>query len=114
MIGADRVPPAWLRSKLDAGRAVAESGVPWTTLRAAQFHSLTLTMVEKMAKLLVVPVPGGLRLPPVDTADVATRLVGLSPPAWCQTWPTPPCTWRRTCGTDTKEPRRTSATGLLG
>ncbi|HVK25816.1 MAG TPA: NAD(P)H-binding protein [Actinokineospora sp.] len=78
VIGADRVPLAWLKSKLDAERAVAESGVPWTTLRAAQFHSLTLTMVEKMAKLPVVPVPGGLRLQPVDAADVAARLVELA------------------------------------
>jgi uncharacterized protein YbjT (DUF2867 family) len=34
VIGADRVPLAWLRSKLDAERAVADSGIPWTTLRA--------------------------------------------------------------------------------
>ncbi|CRK57244.1 hypothetical protein [Alloactinosynnema sp. L-07] len=78
VIGADRVPLAWLKSKLDAERAIAESGVPWTTLRAAQFHGLTLAMVAKMAKLPVVPVPGGLRLQPVDAADVAARLVELT------------------------------------
>ncbi|MFJ5835522.1 SDR family oxidoreductase [Streptomyces shenzhenensis] len=42
VIGADRVPPAWLRSKRDAERAIAESGIPWTTLRATQFHDLAL------------------------------------------------------------------------
>jgi uncharacterized protein YbjT (DUF2867 family) len=78
VIGADRVPLAWLRSKLDAERAVADSGLPWTTLRAAQFHDLTLDMVQKMAKLPVVPVPGGLRLQPVDSRDVAARLVELT------------------------------------
>jgi len=78
VIGADRVPLSWLRSKLDAERAIAESGLPWTTLRAAQFHELVLTMLEKMAKLPVVPVPGGLRLQPVDSRDVAARLAELT------------------------------------
>ncbi|THA26289.1 SDR family oxidoreductase [Streptomyces sp. RKND-216] len=78
VIGADRVPLAWLRSKLAAERAVADSGVPWTTLRAAQFHDLALAMVEKMAKLPVVPSPGGLRLQPVDAREVAERLVELT------------------------------------
>ncbi|SCF21299.1 Uncharacterized conserved protein YbjT, contains NAD(P)-binding and DUF2867 domains [Micromonospora viridifaciens] len=78
VIGADRVPLAWLRSKLDAERAVAESGLPWTALRAAQFHDLVLTVVEKLAKLPVVPAPGGLRFQPVDARDVAARLVELT------------------------------------
>lgn len=53
VIGADRSPLAWMRTKLEAERAVADSGIPWTTLRAAQFHDVVLTMVEKMAKLPV-------------------------------------------------------------
>ncbi|MBK3566118.1 SDR family oxidoreductase [Streptomyces sp. MBT62] len=78
VIGADRVPLAWLRTKLDAERAVADSGIPWTTLRAAQFHDLALTMVEKMTRLPVLPVPGGLRLQPVDVREVAARLAELT------------------------------------
>jgi uncharacterized protein YbjT (DUF2867 family) len=78
VIGADRVPLAWPRSKLDAERAVADSGIPWTTLRAAQFHDLALMVVEKMAKLPVLPVPGGLRLQPVDSREVAARLADLT------------------------------------
>ncbi|MCC8247510.1 SDR family oxidoreductase [Saccharothrix luteola] len=77
-IGADRVPLAWFREKLGAERAVADSGLPWTTLRAAQFHDLVLTVVAKMAKLPVVPIPGGLRFEPVDARDVAERLVELT------------------------------------
>ncbi|MFD9962543.1 SDR family oxidoreductase [Amycolatopsis sp. NPDC058986] len=78
VIGADRVPLAWMRSKLAAERAVSESGVPWTTVRAAQFHDLALKMVAGMAKLPVVPKPGGLRLQPVEARDVAERLVELA------------------------------------
>ncbi|CAM5491985.1 putative NAD(P)H azoreductase [Streptomyces afghaniensis 772] [Streptomyces afghaniensis] len=78
VVGADRVPLAWMRTKLESERAVADSGIPWTILRAAQFHDLALTMVEKMAKLPVLPVPGGLRLQPVDSREVAARLAELT------------------------------------
>ena len=78
VIGAERVPLGYFRNKLGAERAVADSGLPWTTLRAAQFHDLVLTVVEKMAKLPVVPIPGGLRFQPVDSGEVAARLVELT------------------------------------
>lgn len=78
VIGADRVPLGWLRMKLAAERVIAESGLPWTTLRAAQFHDLVYKTVRAMAKLPVVPVPGGLRFQPVDAGDVAARLVELA------------------------------------
>ncbi|MER8186683.1 SDR family oxidoreductase [Kitasatospora sp. NPDC094015] len=78
VIGADKVPLGWFRAKRDAERAVAGSGLPWTTLRAAQFHDLALTVVEKMAKLPMIPVPGSLRFQPVDAREVADRLVELA------------------------------------
>lgn len=78
VIGADAVPLGWFRSKLAAEQAVSDSGIPWTTLRAAQFHDLLLTVVGKLAKLPVVPVPGGLRFQPVDVREVAERLVELA------------------------------------
>jgi len=78
VIGVGRIPLAWLRMKEAAEQAVAESGVPWTTLRAAQFHDLVLKTVQAMAKSPIVPIPGGLRFQPVDTRDVAERLVELT------------------------------------
>ncbi|MCZ4123059.1 SDR family oxidoreductase [Streptomyces sp. H39-S7] len=78
VIGTDKMPLGYFRAKLGAERAVAESGIPWTTLRAAQFHDLVLTVVEKMGKLPVIPVPGGLRFQPVDAREVAARLVELT------------------------------------
>ncbi|WP_328562386.1 NAD(P)-binding oxidoreductase [Streptomyces coelicoflavus] len=78
VVGADRVPLAWLRTKLESERAVADSGIGWTVLRAAQFHELTLTMIEKMTRLPVLPVPGGLRLQPVAAREVAVRLAELT------------------------------------
>ncbi|MFI1970190.1 NmrA family transcriptional regulator [Streptomyces cinnamoneus] len=78
VIGADTVPLGYFAAKLGAERAVAESGLPWTTLRAAQFHDLVLKVVRTMAKLPVIPAPGGVRMQPVDAREVAARLVELT------------------------------------
>lgn len=87
VVGADRVPLAgavdramfgYFGSKLAAERTIAESGVPWTTLRATQFHDLTLTTARQMARMPVVPVPSGFRFQPIDTDEVAARLVELA------------------------------------
>jgi len=87
VIGADRIPVVsatdramfgYFASKLAAERVVADSGLPWTTLRAAQFHDLSLMVARQMAKLPVIPVPAGVRFQPVDTGEVAARLVELA------------------------------------
>jgi uncharacterized protein YbjT (DUF2867 family) len=87
VVGADRVPLvsrldramfSYFGSKLAAERVVADSGLPWTTLRAAQFHDLILMVAQQMAKLPVIPVPAGFRFQPVDTGEVAARLVELA------------------------------------
>ncbi|MBM9506459.1 SDR family oxidoreductase [Actinacidiphila acididurans] len=78
VIAADKVPLGYFRAKHGAEQAVAGSGLPWTTLRAAQFHDLVFNVVSKMTKMPVVPVPGGLRFQPVDAREVADRLVDLT------------------------------------
>jgi uncharacterized protein YbjT (DUF2867 family) len=52
--------------------------VPWTTLRATQFHDLVLLMAQQMAKMPVMPVPAGWRMQPVDAGEVADCLVQLA------------------------------------
>lgn len=76
--GIDRTMFGYFGSKLAAERIVADSGLPWTTLRAAQFHDLLLTVAQQMAKLPVMPVPAGFRFQPVDASEVAGRLVELT------------------------------------
>ncbi len=87
VVGADRIPMmsrvdramfGYFGSKLAAERVIEKSGVPWTTLRAAQFHDLILMVAKQVAKLPVMPVPAGLRFQPVDTGEVAARLVELT------------------------------------
>src|SRR5262245_55547486 len=92
VVGADRIPLAggldralfgYFGAKRAAERAVADSGLPWTTLRATQFHEGILTMAQQMARLPVVMVPAGFRFQPVDAGEVAARLaeLALGPPA---------------------------------
>jgi len=65
-------------SKLAAERVIAESGIPWTNLRATQFFDLSLLTAHAMAKLPVIPVPAGFNFQPIDAEEVATRLVELA------------------------------------
>ena len=87
VVGADAVPQAgrldramfgYFGAKFAAERVVADSGIPWTTLRATQFHDLMLTAVAGMSKLPVVPVPSGFRFQPIDAGEVADRLTELA------------------------------------
>jgi uncharacterized protein YbjT (DUF2867 family) len=78
VIGADRMPIGYFRAKAAAESAIADSGVPFTILRAAQFHTFVLRTIGAMARMPLVPAPGGLRFEPVDTAEVAQRLCELA------------------------------------
>jgi uncharacterized protein YbjT (DUF2867 family) len=87
VVGVDRVPVVsgldramfgYFAAKLAAERVVAESGLPWTTLRATQFHDLLLKTAQGMARMPVVPAPSGFRFQPVDAGEVAERLVELA------------------------------------
>ena len=87
VVGADRIPVAsrvdramfgYFASKLAAERIVADSGLPFTILRATQFHDLILTVAQMLAKLPVAPVPAGFRVQPVEADEAAARLVELA------------------------------------
>ncbi len=80
VVGVDRIPVesfvdramfGYFASKLAAERVVAASGLPWTTLRAAQFYYGILMAARAMAKLPVVPLPAGFRFQPVDEGELA-------------------------------------------
>jgi uncharacterized protein YbjT (DUF2867 family) len=76
--GVDRAMFGYFASKLAAEQVIADSGLPWTTLRATQFHDLTLLTIRQLTKLPVVPVPAGWRVQPVNSGEVADRLVELA------------------------------------
>jgi uncharacterized protein YbjT (DUF2867 family) len=77
IVNIDQVPLAYYRGKLASEKLIEESGLPFTILRAAQFHDLVRSLFAGAAKLPVMPLPAG-RFQPVDVRDVADRLVELA------------------------------------
>lgn len=87
VVGADRVPVlsgidramfGYFASKRASEVIVADSGIPWTTLRATQFQDSMLLVARQMSKLPVIPVFAGVRFQPIDAGEVADRLVELA------------------------------------
>ncbi|MDQ0402644.1 SDR family oxidoreductase [Streptomyces sp. NPDC000349] len=78
IVGVDRVPFGYYRSKLAVERTVEESGLGWTVLRATQFHDLVVQVLQALAKAPVLPLPAGIRDQPVEVAEVADRLAALA------------------------------------
>ncbi|MEV6205747.1 NAD(P)H-binding protein [Kitasatospora sp. NPDC051914] len=78
IVGVDRVPLAYYRTKLAVERLVEESGIGWTVLRTTQFHDLVLQLLQNSAKLPVMLLPAGVADQPVEVAEVADRLAALA------------------------------------
>jgi uncharacterized protein YbjT (DUF2867 family) len=74
IVGIDRNPIGYYRAKLTAEQRVARSGVPYSIVRASQFHSLVATMLDKARRGPVCVVPAGWEIEPVATVDVARHL----------------------------------------
>ena len=82
-MGIDRIPFGYYKSKLDVERQAESSGLPWTILRATQFHELLLRVLAAAARLPVMVLPAATSFQPVAAAEVAARLAELAtgPPA---------------------------------
>lgn len=79
IVGVDRNPLAYYRAKLDAEGVVERSAVPWTILRATQFHGFVFGMLRVLDRVpFFLPVPKGFIFQPVDAGEVANRLVELA------------------------------------
>jgi uncharacterized protein YbjT (DUF2867 family) len=75
IVGIDRIPYEYYQCKLEAERLIAESGVPFSILRATQFHSFVAFLLNEAAKYpLIMPIPSGFFVQSVAVEDVAARL----------------------------------------
>jgi uncharacterized protein YbjT (DUF2867 family) len=84
IVGVDRNPYyPYYRMKLEVERIIEQSAVPYTILRATQFHEFVLRMIQFLDRLPVMIMPKGFLLQPIDIGEVADRLVeiALSEPA---------------------------------
>jgi uncharacterized protein YbjT (DUF2867 family) len=77
IVGIDRIPMPYYQTKLRVERTLDTSGVGHTVLRATQFHDLikTIFSIQRFSPALLTL--RGVRFQPIDTHDVAARLVEL-------------------------------------
>jgi uncharacterized protein YbjT (DUF2867 family) len=77
IVGIDRIPLPYYKTKLRVERALEASVVGHTVQRATQFHDLIRTgfSVQRFAPLLSTL--RGVNFQPIDTGDVTARLVEL-------------------------------------
>jgi uncharacterized protein YbjT (DUF2867 family) len=69
IVAVDRIPYPYYRAKLDVERILERSELPWTILRATQFHSL----ISRYALGRFVASPKGARAQLIDATEVAER-----------------------------------------
>jgi uncharacterized protein YbjT (DUF2867 family) len=82
IVGIDRVPMSYYAAKLAQEEALPAGEVPWTLLRATQFHQLLDGALAAAARFGVRPT-GRAKVQPIDPTLVAARLAdaALSPAA---------------------------------
>ncbi|WP_406216825.1 SDR family oxidoreductase [Streptomyces decoyicus] len=78
IVGVDRVPIGYYRTKLAVERLIEDSGIGWTVLRTTQFHDLVIDVIKAGARSPVLPLPTGVRVQPVEVREVAARLAELA------------------------------------
>jgi uncharacterized protein YbjT (DUF2867 family) len=74
IVGVDRIPFAYYRHKLAAEALVRDSGLPWSILRATQFHTLLDGYLQRANRLPLLLLPTDLQFQPIDAGEVAARL----------------------------------------
>lgn len=76
IVGIDRIPLGYYHGKLAAERVITESRLPWTILRATQFHDLVATYfrLQRFSPVVLAP---AFPIQPIAVDDVARRWVEL-------------------------------------
>ena len=75
IIGIDRIPLPYYKAKLAAEKAIEDSGLAYTILRAPQFHTLLDTILAGFLRFPVGLLPSGFRFQPIDAGEVAGRMI---------------------------------------
>ncbi|MCP2164247.1 SDR family oxidoreductase [Goodfellowiella coeruleoviolacea] len=74
IVGTDRVPWGYFQSKVRGEEVVRDAPLPWSILRATQFHAFVDRAFTMMAKLGVLITDPGIAAQPVAVGDVAERI----------------------------------------
>lgn len=77
IVGIDDIPLPYYKTKLRVEQSLETSGIGYTILRATQFHELIEKSFSVQRFSPVLWTLRGVRFQPIDTRDVAARLVSL-------------------------------------
>ncbi len=75
IVGVDRIPFPYYKNKLAVEEMIEQSGIPWSILRATQFHYLVDLLLRGMTMFpLVTIVPTDFKGQTIDVSEVAAHL----------------------------------------
>ena len=77
IVGCEQLPMGYYRAKVDQERVVEQGPVPWSIVRATQFHELIATWLASAARWRVLPVPHAA-LQTVAAAEVAAAIADVA------------------------------------
>ncbi|MBZ0283399.1 MAG: NAD(P)H-binding protein [Anaerolineae bacterium] len=78
IVGIEHFPKmGYYKSKLSVERLIESSGVPYTILRATQFHSLIDMILRAANRLPFLLLPTDFQSQPIDSGEVAAHLIQL-------------------------------------
>lgn len=79
IVGVDRNPfYPYYGMKLEVEQIIEQAAIPWTILRATQFHEFVLTLIQALDRLPIMLMPKSFLLQPIQASEVADRLVELA------------------------------------
>ncbi|RIK43805.1 MAG: epimerase [Chloroflexi bacterium] len=80
IVGIDRMEFAYYGHKLAAEQRIEQGGVPWSILRATQFHSFIDRLLQPLQRLAWMPfylLPTDFQSQPIDEGEVADHFVQI-------------------------------------
>lgn len=80
IVGVDEIPFSYYERKHEAEQLVEASDVPFTILRATQFHDFIAELLGMVARLPVWPLPTRWRSQPVHVGEAADAIVERATP----------------------------------
>ena len=79
IVGIDGVGYPYYRTKVAAERVIKEGGVPWSILRATQFHDFMEILLRGFSRVPgITAIPLRWQFQPVDSSEVARRVVDVA------------------------------------
>ncbi|GHO87127.1 nucleotide-diphosphate-sugar epimerase [Dictyobacter formicarum] len=80
IVGVEASDFFYYQKKYEAEQIVLQSGLPWSILRATQYHSFAQSIIESLLARseTEVRVPAGVHMQSINSGEVADRLVAIA------------------------------------